>query len=364
VDAASFRHVIGHFASGVAVITTRHDGRAHGMTASAVCSLSLEPPMLLACASRRSPTQAAILATGSFAVNILRERQHAIATRFAGPHEDKFEGIAQHAGRLGTPLLSDALARIECDVVDTLVGGTHRVFLGAVRHAEVDDGSPLAYYRGRFGRLDLAADEDALMRLRRIVLSREHPLAEPLRTDVLSTALGVDAASVHYGLTRLVAEGLVERTPEGYRQVALDASASDEALEAKLAIDLAAARLALARAGDAELAGLTELAESIPPAERGEAHVNAVEAFHERMIALAGNTALLRAYRQVSLADISRRVLATDAAALDRLTVDHLAIARALARRDARAVEVLVNEHSERARGLHRETIARAGGRI
>jgi flavin reductase (DIM6/NTAB) family NADH-FMN oxidoreductase RutF len=72
-DPARFRHVIGHFMSGVAVITTHHDGRDHGMTASAVSSLSLEPPMLTVCLHRRSPTQDAVLATGAFAVNVLRE---------------------------------------------------------------------------------------------------------------------------------------------------------------------------------------------------------------------------------------------------------------------------------------------------
>jgi DNA-binding GntR family transcriptional regulator len=196
-----------------------------------------------------------------------------------------------------------------------------------------------------------------------MVLSREHALDELLRVDELSAALSVDAASVQYGLTRLVAEALVERTSSGYRQVALDGRASDDALEAKLAIDLAAARLALRRTSDADLAGLVALAESIPPAQRGEAHVDAVEAFHERTIQLAGNEALLRAYRHVSLADISRRVLATDAVSLDRLTVEHVAIARALARRDD-AVAALIGEHSERARRLHRGAIARAGGRV
>src|SRR6478609_3337841 len=179
VDAADFRHVIGHFTSGVAVITTHHDGHAHGMTASAVCSLSLEPPMLLVCASLRAPTQAAILAAGAFAVNILGEGQDRIATRFAGPHPDKFEGIDVQTGRLGLPLLAGALGRIECEVAGSVVGGTHRVFLGAVRAAEVEAGTPLAYFRGRFGRLELAEDETALARLRRMVLVREQPVDAP-----------------------------------------------------------------------------------------------------------------------------------------------------------------------------------------
>jgi 4-nitrophenol 2-monooxygenase / 4-nitrocatechol 4-monooxygenase, reductase component len=364
VDGAAFRHVIGHFTTGVAVVTTRHEGREHGMTASAVCSLSLEPPMLLVCASRRAPTQAAILAAGRFAVNILGEGQDAIATRFAGPREDKFAGVAHRIGRLGVPLLADALARIECEVAESVVGGTHRVFLGAVREAEVGDGAPLAYFRGGFGRLELAADERALARLRHLVLVREHPLDAPLRAETLASALETDVAAVHYGLTRLVAEGLVERTTAGYRQVPLDAATSDEALEAKLAIDLAAARFALERAPREELDALVALAESIPPARAIEPHVEATEAFHERAIELAGNAALLRAYRQLSLPGISLRVLAADGGDLDRLRVDHVDIAHAMARRDEAAVATLIAEHSARGRALHRRAIAGAGGRI
>lgn len=362
---ADFRQVIGHFTSGVAVVTTRHGGRPHGMTASAVCSVSLEPPMLLVCASTRSPTQEAIQAAGRFAVNILREEQDELALRFAGPREDKFAGLAVEDGPAGMPVLSDALARIECEVAQTVVGGTHRVFLGIVRSAELTSGSPLAYFRGRFGKLELAADERALDALRRMVLVREHPLDTPLDPDALAALTGTDAASIHYVLARLVAEGLVTRMPAGYLQVPLDVATSDEALEAKLAIDLAAARLALGRAGDAELDVLVALAAAIPAAGQaaGE-HVEATEAFHEAMIALAGNGALLRAYRQLSLPGISLRILAADPADLDHLTADHVAIARAMRRRDEDGVAALMATHSEHGRELHRAAIARAGGRL
>ena len=370
-DAARFREVIGHFTTGVAVITTRHEGHDHGMTASAVASVSLEPPMLLVCANMRAPTQAAILAAGAFAVNILGEGQDAIAQRFARPHPDKFTGLACHRGTLGLPLLDEALARIECEVADSVVGGTHRVFLGAVCDAHVDAGAPLAYYRGRFGRLRLAADERALERLRRAVLVREHPLDEPLAPTRLAEELEVDEPSVHYALTRLVAEGLVERTTTGYLQVPLDAATSDDVLEAKLAIDLAAARMALERAPDAALAQLVELAEAIPPApgtggdpEGLEAHVEATERFHEHAIELAGNAALLRAYRQLRLPGISLRVLVADETVGDRLTDDHVEIARTMRRRDRPALEALLVEHSQRGRRAHRRAIERAGGRV
>jgi flavin reductase (DIM6/NTAB) family NADH-FMN oxidoreductase RutF len=148
-----FRDVIGRFATGVAVITAVREGVGYGMTASAVASLSLEPPMLLVCLNRESVTHGIIERAGAFGVNVLRLDQAEAAKRFAGTDRaGKFGDLRVHHGPLGSPLLSDALARLECDVAETVTGGTHTVFLGTVRHAEADEGDPLTYFRGRFGR--------------------------------------------------------------------------------------------------------------------------------------------------------------------------------------------------------------------
>jgi flavin reductase (DIM6/NTAB) family NADH-FMN oxidoreductase RutF len=152
-DQAVFREVVGHFATGVAVITTRREGRDFGLTASAVASLSLEPPMLLVCLNRTSVTHGALSAAGAYGVNVLTDEQAEIAVRFAGTErKTKFSGLRVHYGPLGQPLLTDALARLECRVTETVSGGTHTVFLGTVAHAEAAPGSPLTYFRGRFGR--------------------------------------------------------------------------------------------------------------------------------------------------------------------------------------------------------------------
>lgn len=145
-----FRDVIGHFASGVSVITALQDGRAFGTTASAVTSLSLEPPMVLICMNRTSETGRAISATGRFAINILSEDQHDAARRFAGKGDDKFAGVATTPGAWGEPLIDDALATLECRVVEDTTGGTHWVFLAEVDHASSRPGTPLAYFRGQF----------------------------------------------------------------------------------------------------------------------------------------------------------------------------------------------------------------------
>ncbi len=154
-----FRDVIGHFASGVTVITTTVDETLHGTTASAVTSLSLEPPMLLICMNRSSATGQAVARSGAFAVNILGEGDDLLARRFAGKGEDKFNGVAVTIGDHGQPLLVDALAQLVCRVTQAVEAATHVVFFAEVHEATARPGQPLAYYRGKFGRL--AFDEPA-----------------------------------------------------------------------------------------------------------------------------------------------------------------------------------------------------------
>ena len=159
VDQEVFRDVIGHFASGVTVITTHDEGVNYGLTASAVSSLSLDPPMILVCINKRTGTQMVISKVKVFAVNILREDQQAVARQFATPHPDKFREIPLTFGELGVPLLSNTLASIECRVVGEVTGGTHAVFLAEVQAAHAEDGMPLAYYRGRMGQFVFPSGE-------------------------------------------------------------------------------------------------------------------------------------------------------------------------------------------------------------
>ena len=150
VSAAEFRDAIGRFLTGVTVVTSRHDGVPQGITASAVCSVSLEPPMLLVCLNKQSLTRQAVAASGRFAVNVLAEGQRELAMRFATKSADKFAGLAVEVGASELPLLPDALATLECRVTEEADGGTHSIFIGTVERAAVRDGSPLAYVRGQF----------------------------------------------------------------------------------------------------------------------------------------------------------------------------------------------------------------------
>jgi flavin reductase (DIM6/NTAB) family NADH-FMN oxidoreductase RutF len=147
IDDARFRQAMGHFASGVTVVTVEHEGQLYGMTVSSFSSLSLRPPLVLICIDTAVPTHDAIVGAGCFVVNILEERQEHLSRRFATSTNDKFKGVAWHVGQLGMPVLDQALAVIECRLHNTIVGGDHTIFIGEVIAAEIYEGAPLLYYR-------------------------------------------------------------------------------------------------------------------------------------------------------------------------------------------------------------------------
>jgi flavin reductase (DIM6/NTAB) family NADH-FMN oxidoreductase RutF len=153
VDELAFRQAIAHLATGVTIVTTMHDGRPAGMTASAVCSLSLEPVLLLVCIHNRLTTHHAIESSRRFAVNVLGEGDDELARRFARSGEDKFAGVALREGS-DPPILEQAIASFVCEVDERLPGGDHSIFIGRVLGCAATPGCrPLLYFRSRFGSL-------------------------------------------------------------------------------------------------------------------------------------------------------------------------------------------------------------------
>jgi 3-hydroxy-9,10-secoandrosta-1,3,5(10)-triene-9,17-dione monooxygenase reductase component len=156
-----FRRVMSHFATGVTIITAWDtDHRPTGLTASSFTSVSLHPPLILVCVSQNAQSYPAIKAAGRFAVNVLAQGQEAASRRFAtsttAPGEEKFAGLEYRPGQLGLPVLSDALARLECTVVHAYPGGDHTIFVAQVETGEWsgDAGTePLLYFRGKYSRL-------------------------------------------------------------------------------------------------------------------------------------------------------------------------------------------------------------------
>ncbi|MSP25712.1 MAG: flavin reductase [Myxococcales bacterium] len=146
---------MGSFAAGVTVLTTVDaDRNLWGMTATAFSSLSLEPPLCLVCVDHRAGCHAVLEATRHFAINMLSGEQQELSNRFASRSPDKFAGLAYALGDAsGCPLLAGALATVECVVRDVFAGGDHSIFVGSVIAATVNEGTPLAYWRGKYSGL-------------------------------------------------------------------------------------------------------------------------------------------------------------------------------------------------------------------
>jgi flavin reductase (DIM6/NTAB) family NADH-FMN oxidoreductase RutF len=154
VDASTFRRTLGQFASGVTVVTTRDaSGRPLGLTVSAFCAVSLEPPLVLVCIDHRSDANRGLRESGEFAVSVLGERQEDVSRRFAAPGSDKLEGFAFLDGPLGLPLVPGAVAHLECRVRSSHEEGDHAVWVGEVRGAAAHPGPPLLHHTGGYTRL-------------------------------------------------------------------------------------------------------------------------------------------------------------------------------------------------------------------
>lgn len=154
INKDEFRAALGRFASGVTVITTKDaDGHLHGITVSAFCSVSLEPPLILICIDKNTGSHFALTETDSFVVNILRDDQQYISDRFASYLPDKFEAVKYRSGIDDLPVLEDALANLECRLVNSHDNGDHTIFVGQIEHTTINDGEPLVYWHGNYRNL-------------------------------------------------------------------------------------------------------------------------------------------------------------------------------------------------------------------
>jgi flavin reductase (DIM6/NTAB) family NADH-FMN oxidoreductase RutF len=165
VDPDAFRSIMGALPTGVTVVTTREpDGAPRGMTCSAVCSVSMTPPMLLVCVDRRSSVLRAVLAIGTFAVNVLRNERERVSAVFAQARDDRFAGARWRPGPVtGMPLIhDDTVTYAECRVAAAVEAGDHVVVFGTiVGGASYTDATPLMYWRRRYAKWPVHHDEDA-----------------------------------------------------------------------------------------------------------------------------------------------------------------------------------------------------------
>lgn len=364
-----FRDVIGRFASGVTVITTTAGGTDHGTTASAVSSLSTEPPMLLICLNKTSDTQAAILSSRVFGVNILAEDQGQVAYQFAKKGAAKFEGVPVRRGGTGVPLIEGALAHLECEVDETVTGGTHTVFLARVRQASGQEGAPLTYFRGRFGRLESALDEAAYRSLRQRVIDRQLPVGQPLDLEQLATDLEVDAQRVYYALTKLSADDLVSREADGYVVKPLTATAAEQLFDARCTVEIGVVESTVGSVSDDAVRGLAELARRLADIVRSDApdlaaFLSTSHAFHLRLVSLAECEALSEMYERLGIPSFWNRAMAHREWWEEFDVVHHAQLVRAYEQGDVAAAKRLVYGHCEQVKGLVRALITEAGGEV
>jgi flavin reductase (DIM6/NTAB) family NADH-FMN oxidoreductase RutF len=146
-----FRAAMSQFASGVTVVTTRDaNGKLHGITVSAFCSVSLEPPMVLICIEKSTGSHYAFGESGAFVVNVLAEGQSYISEHFASRMDEKFEDIAHDLNESGVPVLRETIATLRCTLRHSLDGGDHSIFVGLVESVDVIGGEPLIYFDHRY----------------------------------------------------------------------------------------------------------------------------------------------------------------------------------------------------------------------
>ncbi len=147
------RRIMGHFATGVTVVTTWFEDEPHAMTANAVASLSLDPPLVLVSVDVNAQMNTCLKTSDCFAVNILTEAQESLSVRFARHGPKDFSDIEYRTEVTGSPVLEQALAYVDCRVANILPGGDHDIFIGEIVAGGTGEGRPLLFYGGKYGSL-------------------------------------------------------------------------------------------------------------------------------------------------------------------------------------------------------------------
>lgn len=366
VDSGAFRSVIGNLASGVTVITTRTSSGDFGMTASSVTSLSLDPPMMLVCLNAAAPTSAAVAEARAFGINVLGHDAADLAHRFAHPSADKFSEVPVREGSTGVPMLSDALAAIECEVVEQIRGGTHFVFLGRVVHADARPGAPLTYFRGGFGRFEPGSDDDVYLDIRARLFAQHWPMGTRLDVSEVGVEVGCGAASALRALTRLAQDGMVDRAPDGRFVVrGVDVDRAEEVFFAREVIEVGVIESVVLRGDRPDVGVVRERFEAMARYLVSgrfvdfEAYLDANHEFHSSIVGLAGSPALVAAFGTLgSHAAMARSYGVTAQSSHSFLDIQR-AIVESIETGDAAAATIAIRAYGELARGRARELLIR-----
>lgn len=154
VDPLVFRRTCARFATGITITTVRGpDREPHGLTANSFTSVSLTPPLVLVCIDQSCTILPMFRNSAYYGINILREDQRYVSTRFAQRGLDRFNGIPWRETDTGVPVLNDVIGFLECRLVQSVDAGDHCILIGEVLSAEFKDGRPLLYFNSRYREL-------------------------------------------------------------------------------------------------------------------------------------------------------------------------------------------------------------------
>ena len=317
VAPADFVVAMNHFTSGVAIVTSRVEGRPVGATVAAIAAIASDPPTVMVSMSSGSSTAAAIVQSGHFAINILDEDSAAIAGRFATRDPDKFAGIEVRTDERGNPLLPSRVAALSCRVTEAVAAGSHWEIRAQAVEVDVIGGNPLAYFRGSFAHVRTDADRSLLDAVREHVLSIRTEHAQILDPDTLASDLAASRGSVLRALSTLKSEALVERQNGAYYVASLPEGLVDRTYDAKLAIEIGVAMQIIGGVTTSQLQALRQRMERTREAATGsrsenvDEYVSALNEFCEYFVGLSGSEPLVNAYRTLGLPGIDRRTITT-----------------------------------------------------
>jgi flavin reductase len=150
IDDHQFRSIMRSMVAGVTLITTSHEGRVHGMTATAFSSVSADPPTILIVLNRSTRTHPLVSASKHFVVTLLAEDQIELSKRFSGKLDNQFDGISYTLNEHGVPVIDGAVASMECATITEMNVGTHTIFIARVLKGNRSQTSPLVYHDGSY----------------------------------------------------------------------------------------------------------------------------------------------------------------------------------------------------------------------
>lgn len=324
--------------------------------------LSDDPPMMLVCLTRGSSAAETVTRRGAFTINVLREDHGPLAMRFAGRRQERFAGVATERTEDGLPMLTDALACLVCEVVESHSAGRHLAVFARVREAQGREGTPLAYYNGAFARLELTEDRTAYDAARAAALDGAFPLGTEFPLSLVAETLGLTEGAAFQAMRRLAREGLVER--RGADRYAVTQSADDvisELCRARCNIEVGVLHSLSLPIDSAAIDELEKIDVQLRALQQDGRVADVAEwlridsLFHEALVALSDSPLLVRSFSSLSLPawDVERL---GDRTVAPLLLDDHRRLLDALRGADSQVAAHAIREHSCRLQKTHHHT--------